>query len=206
MGSARSSLLGLRTRAPRELLDLPVRSLTRRGWRMGALIPSARHAQPRVQSRRRHAVGGSRWRPSGDAASSRPRFSLPHETSGMWPKVCPLSGAATCSRQLFCINMAKQPPPTHEGSLLLVVHLSRLVERRSRAYSFEKAEVELEQDQRDRRQRVAWVSALAVGATLSVQIRRTGKRSQAEAEARLAARRRPDGHRHSVELQSELLR
>jgi len=36
----------------------------------------------------------------------------------------PLSWAATRSRQLFCIHMAKEPPATDEGSLLLVASIS----------------------------------------------------------------------------------
>ena len=58
------------------------------------------------------------------------------------------------------------------GSLLKIVHLSSLVERRSRVSSFEKAEVKLEHDQLELRSRIAWVSErLAAGAALTAQIR-----------------------------------
>jgi hypothetical protein len=58
------------------------------------------------------------------------------------------------------------------------VHLSSLVERRSRISSLENAEVELEHDQLERRSRIAWQSErLAAGAELTAQIRPTGKRS-----------------------------
>ncbi len=56
--------------------------------------------------------------------------------------------------------------------MLLLVHLSSLVQRRSRASSFEKAEVELEHDQLELRSRIAWLSErLAAGAALTAQIR-----------------------------------
>jgi hypothetical protein len=58
------------------------------------------------------------------------------------------------------------------ATALLFVHLSSLVERRSRASSFEKAEVELEHDQLELRSRIAWPSErLATGAALTAQIR-----------------------------------
>jgi hypothetical protein len=62
------------------------------------------------------------------------------------------------------------------AELSLLVHLSSLVVRRSRACSFEKAEVELDHDQRELRHRIAWLSErLAAGATPTAQIRPTRK-------------------------------
>ena len=94
MGSARSSLLGPRTRGPRpparELLDLPVPSLARRAWRMGALIPSLgthSHAFGRADS--------MLWKEGNGCHQAMqptlgPAFSLPHEPCGVWPKRLPL--------------------------------------------------------------------------------------------------------------------
>ena len=60
--------------------------------------------------------------------------------------------------------------PAH--ALLPIVHLISLVERRPRACSFENAEVELVNNERELRDRIAWRSGrLAGGATLTAQIR-----------------------------------
>jgi hypothetical protein len=64
-----------------------------------------------------------------------------------------------------------------------LVLFSSLAERRSRACSFEKAEVELEHDQRDPRHRIAWLSErLAAGAALTAQIRPKRRRGLAESQ------------------------
>jgi hypothetical protein len=78
-------------------------------------------------------------------------------------------------------HLATPPDDLHESRasgvgtdtrLPQLVHLSSLVERRSRASSFEKAEVELEHDQLELRSRIAWLSErLTAGAALTVQIR-----------------------------------
>ena len=58
------------------------------------------------------------------------------------------------------------------------VHLSSLVEGRSRACSFEKPEVELDHDQLDRRRRIAWVSErLGAGAAPTTPIRPYAERA-----------------------------
>ena len=54
---------------------------------------------------------------------------------------------------------------------MLGVHLSSLVERRSRASSSEKADVEVEHDQLELRPRTPWLSErIAAGAALTTQI------------------------------------
>jgi hypothetical protein len=49
------------------------------------------------------------------------------------------------------------------GSLLKIVHLGSVVERRPRACSVENAEVELERDHRELRCRIAWRSERLAG-------------------------------------------
>ena len=81
----------------------------------------------------------------------------------------------------FRIATIRQSGP----ALSLVVHLISLVERRSRACSFENAEVGLESDERELRDRVAWQSGrLAGGAARTAEIR--PKRYDALARTELA--------------------
>ena len=62
--------------------------------------------------------------------------------------------------------------------MLVLVRLIGLVERRSRACSFENAEVELESDERELRDRIAWRSECLAGrAARTAQIRPEGHRS-----------------------------
>lgn len=79
-----------------------------------------------------------------------------------------------------CRAIPGAPPP----SLLPFVQLTSLVERRSRACSFEKAEVELEHDQLELRPRIACLSErLAAGAALTTQIRPCGRDVDDELDA-----------------------
>ena len=93
-----------------------------------------------------------------------------------WPR----SPCATASRSWPAPTSATSggcksaAPPT---TLPVLVHLSSLVERHSRASSFEKAEVELEHDQRDLRHRIAWLSGRRLGGVApTAQIRRWQQR------------------------------
>ncbi len=72
----------------------------------------------------------------------------------------------------FRIPRGEHAPLRLTRELLEFDHLSSLVESRSRASSFEKAEVELEHDQLELRSRITWLNErLAAGAALTAQIR-----------------------------------
>ena len=98
--------------------------------------------------------------------------------------------AAARDEKEACRAIPGAPPP----SLLPFVHLISLVEGRLRACSFENAEVELESDERELRDRIARQSGrLAGGAARTAQIRPDQQRGRGRRElVQLLAKRQPD--------------
>ena len=133
------------------------------GGRAAAIAAPPRSARLRDEGRAGspHATEIPEFRPAQQLPSSRPTSTNSHS---WW----------TDKRGPVRRSGGPPAPPgrSSAASLLVLVHLISLVERRSRVSSFEKAEVELEHDQLELRSRIAWLSeCLAAGVALTAQIR-----------------------------------